>query len=200
MSALDGVSFKIIAAMRNDDMESAKRLIDENPGMVSYVSSLGSMIYEATKKQKIDVVRYLLDTGGDPNAGWITPLKEAAANGNVEIMQLLIDRGAKIQTESQGVNPLFSAIGLGHPAAVQFLLEAGIDPEIRYADDGGMDAMSHAILQGQWEIGHQIACWIGKGDRAKGDEIFHNALSYVEEKAETDLSQRRRIFFDGLNS
>ncbi len=54
-------------------------------------------IHSAVAENHIDVVRVLLEHGGDPNAkqeGGFAPLHAAAQNGNVELHDLLVARGA----------------------------------------------------------------------------------------------------------
>jgi ankyrin repeat protein len=81
------------------------------------------------------VLRFLLDTGGDPNAATLnglTPLGGAALRGDVEAMRLLIDRGAVIDAKNgAGATALMAAATNGNPSAVQLLLEKGADPNLR---------------------------------------------------------------------
>ena len=68
----------------------------------------------------LDVVRAWLDGGGDPNAlsdrsgvGTITLLSEAAWRGNIDMMHLLISRGADVDaTNAEGRTALNSLLNL----------------------------------------------------------------------------------------
>lgn len=63
--------------------------------------------------------------------GW-TPLHYAASGPSVPTVQLLIDRGAKLDASSpNGTTPLMMAAGYGPEGAVKALLAAGADPRTR---------------------------------------------------------------------
>jgi hypothetical protein len=61
--------------------------------------------YERSPKENLEAVRMLLDLGLDPN--WAnkdgrTPLMGAAHKGRTDVIQLLVDRGAKLDTRDKG--------------------------------------------------------------------------------------------------
>jgi ankyrin repeat protein len=61
--------------------------------------------YEHSAKENLEAVRMLLDLGLDPN--WVnkdgrTPLMGAALKGRSEVVQLLVDRGARLETRDKG--------------------------------------------------------------------------------------------------
>ena len=61
--------------------------------------------YERSPKENLEAVRMLLDLGLDPN--WAnkdgrTPLMGAAHKGRNDVIQLLVDRGAKLDTRDKG--------------------------------------------------------------------------------------------------
>ncbi|XP_043923407.1 IQ motif and ankyrin repeat domain-containing protein 1 [Protopterus annectens] len=65
-----------------------------------------------------------------------TPLSEAASGGHPEVIKLLIEKGAEVNSKgAYGRTPLFRAAFGGHISAVEVLLQYGADPRI-YADDG----------------------------------------------------------------
>jgi hypothetical protein len=74
-------------------------------------------------------VKHLLSIGADPNADFegYTALEEAAANGDVEIVRLLLEHGAKVEERNTWTNhtPLRSARENKHPEAVKLLQKAG---------------------------------------------------------------------------
>ncbi|AQZ15769.1 HOS4 (YIL112W) [Zygosaccharomyces parabailii] len=70
------------------------------------------------------------DVNDQDNAG-NTALHEAALNGHLEIVQLLIDHGADVNVQSYEMfkdTPLIDASANGHLRVVQLLLEHGADP------------------------------------------------------------------------
>ena len=61
--------------------------------------------YERSAKENAEAVRMLLDLGLDPNSAnqeGRTPLMGAALKGRPEVIQLLVDRGAKLETRDRG--------------------------------------------------------------------------------------------------
>ena len=61
--------------------------------------------YERSAKENLEAVRMLLDFGLDPNAAnrdGRTPLMGAAHKGRNDVILLLLDRGAKLETRDKG--------------------------------------------------------------------------------------------------
>jgi ankyrin repeat protein len=61
--------------------------------------------YERSPKENYEAVKMLLDLGLDPNAGnndGRTPLMGAALKGRADVIQLLVDRGAKLDQRDHG--------------------------------------------------------------------------------------------------
>jgi len=61
--------------------------------------------YERSAKENVEAVRMLLDLGLDPNGAnqeGRTPLMGAALKGRPEVIQLLVDRGARLDTRDRG--------------------------------------------------------------------------------------------------
>jgi len=61
--------------------------------------------YEHSAKENVDVIKFLLDLGLDPNSSnqdGRTPLMGAALKGRNEVVRLLVDHGAKLQTRDRG--------------------------------------------------------------------------------------------------
>ena len=81
----------------------------------------------------IETARLLLDRGADPslassNALHLAPLHSAVAADSLELVDLLLSRGAEPNpSEASGATPLHSAAGHGNPAVIERLLAAGAD-------------------------------------------------------------------------
>jgi ankyrin repeat protein len=61
--------------------------------------------YERSPQENVDAIRMLLDLGLDPNAGnseGRTPLMGAALKGRNAAVQLLVDRGARLEARDRG--------------------------------------------------------------------------------------------------
>jgi ankyrin repeat protein len=107
-----------VRAAQSSDVELMQLLLDygadpfiatEN-GDTALTASAGigwveGVTYERSPKDNVDAMRMLLDLGLDPNAGnreGRTPLMGAALKGRNEVVQMLVDRGAKLDTRDGG--------------------------------------------------------------------------------------------------
>jgi ankyrin repeat protein len=119
-----GAYYDINTACHSGDLDRVRELLDQEPSLANRVS---------------DYVTYYLGSG--------SPLKNAAAKGHVEIVQLLLDRGADPNLPEEGIAPhghaLYSAAANGHHAVARLLLEHGAfpNPEV----ESSADALSRAI-------------------------------------------------------
>ena len=73
-----------------------------------------------------------------------TPLHDAALGGSADVIALLLDRGAQIDTRDlqSGATPLMVAASLGRAEALTLLLKRGADPTLR--DNAGHTALDRA--------------------------------------------------------
>lgn len=79
------------------------------------------------------------------------PLHFAAANGDVELVNLLLDRGAKINAATQdGWTALHFACLRGDEGLVQLLLDR--DADVSMTTTSGVSALSIATSEGDREI------------------------------------------------
>jgi ankyrin repeat protein len=106
-------------------MNRVRELLDEDPSLANRVS---------------DYVTYYLGSG--------TPLRNAAAKGHIEIVKLLLDRGADPNLPEENIAPhghaLYSAVSNGHFEIARLLLERGAypNPEV----ESSADALSIALM------------------------------------------------------
>lgn len=102
----------------------------------------------------LEVFELFLDSGLEPNPpeewSW-QPLPKAAAYGRADVVELLLERGATINTPSENEKTvLMYAAGTVHPLrsdairTLQLLVEAGADAQIQRADRKGMTALHYA--------------------------------------------------------
>ena len=111
-------------ACRVGDLERVRELLDRDPSLANRVS---------------EYVTYYLGSGA--------PLRNAAANGHREIVELLLSRGADPSLHEEGIAPrghaLYSAVANRHFEIARILLEHGAfpNPEV----ESSADALSRAI-------------------------------------------------------
>ena len=123
--AARGADVDIGMAAVKGDLKRVQQLIDQDPSLANRVSDYGS---------------YYLGCGA--------PLKNAAAAGHIEIVKLLLARGADPNLPEEGIAPhghaLYSAVYNGHFDIARLLLEHGAysNPEV----ESSADALSIAIM------------------------------------------------------
>jgi ankyrin repeat protein len=111
-------------------------------------SGPGYNLSMASRYGNLNEVQKLLDEGADVN--WTnecgcTALYYACFKGHVEVVQLLLDRGAQmdIQDDSDGTTSLMMAIQFGHVEVVKLLLDRGALIDIQ--NNWGGTALMFAI-------------------------------------------------------
>lgn len=102
-----------------------------------------SALMIAAYKGRYDAAKALLDKGAEPNqTGWAA-LHYAAAAGNNQIVQLLLDHSAYIDAESPNqTTPIMMAARGGHILTVKLLLDEGADLTLK--NGAGMTALDFA--------------------------------------------------------
>ena len=107
---------QLILASSKGDIENVQRLLNEG------ISPDSADTLDDERAHVFSVVHILNKT---------TPLLEAAKNGHIEIVRLLLERGAKPNETGSFSNnpPIIFACRNGYTEIVQLLLEKGADPE-----------------------------------------------------------------------
>lgn len=149
-------------AFKDGDFDGLTRVlgagwVDEDmPGELG----LGHPLEYAIYWSPVPFIASLIDAGSNPNyvddAGFpslIAALSTSRRSDKLEIVQLLIDRGADLAM--RGINdwtPLHYAASAGDLAAVQLLLKAGADPQLRSRIDNLGTPQDEAEAAGFTEI------------------------------------------------
>ncbi len=122
-----GAYVDICTAASIGDLERVTELLDQDPSLANRVS---------------EYVTYYIGSGA--------PLKNAAARGHLEIVKLLLERGADPNLPEEHIAPhghaLYSAAANGHYEIAKLLLEHGAypNPEVESSADALSRALSNA--------------------------------------------------------
>ena len=145
-------------AIKKDDLQKVKLLIDNNEGLLNEVTPFGTWLHDATTFASYELVKYFVEQGIDVNKrGGIVEsvaIKNAAFKGKLDMVKLLYENGAKLYVDDLSVNPLFAAIYNNHIEVAKFLVEKGIDLTANYAmgDLDKVDAYEYARQYGRTEM------------------------------------------------
>ena len=145
-------------AIQNGDLSKLKIIVEKNPKILKEISSFGSVLQIAAREGNKEIVNYLLDCKCDVNAGGglfkKSPIAEAAFKGYIEIVDILVKHGAKLDVSSFENNPLFAAIYNNHVEVAKYLIDQGIDINAVYplGELDQCDACEYARQYGAEEI------------------------------------------------
>ncbi|HYN81673.1 MAG TPA: ankyrin repeat domain-containing protein [Gemmatimonadaceae bacterium] len=122
-----GAYCDICTAAHTENVDRVRELIDEDPSRVNRLD---------------DYVSGYLGSG--------SPLRNAAARGHLEIVKLLLERGADPNLPEEGIAPrggaLYSAVYGRHFEVATLLLASGADPNAELESSG--DVLSIALMNG----------------------------------------------------
>lgn len=142
----------MILALRENSMKVFKLLLDTPGADINYgVRNGDTALMIAAFKANREAVRMLLAKGAQVNrSGW-APLHYAAAAGDNEIVQMLMDKDADLDAKSpNNTTPIMMAARGGHILTVKLLLDAGADATLK--NDAGMTAIDFAQQGGHKDI------------------------------------------------
>jgi ankyrin repeat protein len=110
------------------------------------------------------------------------PLHESARRGHVEVVRILLQRGADIDSvDRMGRTALMDAAWEGHPAVVKALLEAGADATIE--NHGGGTALKVAMRK--------------KGDTERQAEVIRLLRDHLSKLPEDGRQREEKLKWHG---
>ncbi|KAF5393716.1 hypothetical protein D9757_000308 [Collybiopsis confluens] len=143
------------------------------------IDNYNPLVY-ATLRGSVDCVKVLLDHGeASPQpttpGGDLIPLSLACQSGHVQVVQLLLERGAQCVANSNGEYPIHLAARAGHVEICRFLLEhVGWDVADKYHE---WTPLFHAARYGHDEC---VRVLLDAGARVGiADELGHFAVHYA---------------------
>ncbi len=126
-----GANVDVGMACATGDIGRVRELVDQDPSLVNRLS---------------DYSGYYIGAGA--------PIKNAAARGHLEIVKLLLERGADPNLPEEGIAPsghaLYSAAANGHFEIVKLLLEHGAHPNAEV--ESSADTLSRVISNGDQKM------------------------------------------------
>jgi ankyrin repeat protein len=122
----------LLVALQSESPKCAMVLAKHPQTQVNVQNQVGETpLMLAAINNQLDLAKVLIERGADVNRpGW-SPLHYAATRGHRDMMRLLLDHDAYIDSESaNGTTPLMMAAYSAPPLAVKLLLEEGADPTL----------------------------------------------------------------------
>ncbi|KAL3421159.1 ankyrin repeat protein [Phlyctema vagabunda] len=125
----------VVIATRYGSLEALKLLVSPNSEMRCMVDLPGldskTPLEIALSRGDFATVTILVNAGAKLNAGSIlgySPLSLASLAGNIQIVNMMLAKGAMINESPRRLSPLIAACTQGHLIVVERLLSAGADP------------------------------------------------------------------------
>ena len=143
-------------AVETGDLSMVKELLSKDGNLLHARShDRETAIIKASENGRLDVVRFLLKNGANPNdedatSAGQTPLIHASFNGHIEIIKLLLDAGADIEKKNHipGEGPLITAVQEGQLKVVKLLLEMSANPNVENTEGETVHMLATTFLRG----------------------------------------------------
>ena len=123
-------STRLIGACMSADAESARRLVDADPGLIGRVQQAEpDLVVDAAGSNRQAAVRLMAHLGFDlDRVGNVAPLHQAAFQGHLGMVEMLISKGASLNVRDayHAATPLQWAMTAGSSAVVDHLEDAPI--------------------------------------------------------------------------
>jgi len=120
----------IVNMLGGNNLSVLKEVINQGFD-INTCGEFGTILHSAvqTHNPDLDLIRFLIKSGANVNSrgsqnNGRTPVQEAASDGNSNALQLLIDAGGNVETDSYNESPLFEAV-LGMSAGVALAFGGG---------------------------------------------------------------------------
>lgn len=137
------------------------------------------------KPDTLKIAQLLLDSGAQVNsqAGFYntTPLYGAAQNGSLELVKLLVSKGAKVNAVDKYFSrPLAKAVQADNLEIAKFLLEHGADKTINHSDDEFQTAIFKARSAKMAQLLIANGADVSRGDKKGHSVLLHAVANYLD--------------------
>jgi uncharacterized protein len=218
LGADEPLAIAAVAAIRGGDLESLRRLLTENSGLVAARIGPRTLLHIATDwpgnfPNSAATVVELIAQGADANAPFSgqhceTPLHWAASCDDVAALDALLDHGANIEAPGAvigGGTPLADAVAFGQWKAARRLIERGAQSTLWQAAALGLLDRVERYFAGaeppaQDEVTNAFWCACHGGQRQTAEFLLaHGAeINWIGHDRHTPLDTARRGGADEL--
>lgn len=121
------LAMTVKVAIEEGDIEKIKKLLSDKPNNINELASMGWWLHTAASYQQLEIAEFLIDLGVDVNfvirRKGNNALVDAAGTGNMEMVELLIQKGIEICCTLDESNPIIVAVQSDNLEVVKYLLE-----------------------------------------------------------------------------
>jgi ankyrin repeat protein len=150
----DGITPLWKATLAKDTV-AMKILLDNKANPNAPTKGGATPIFIPTNNGNLDLIKILIRYGADVNYSnneyKLTPLRNAARNGYLEVVRFLVEKGAIIDARAaDNATALIASCGRGHIECVRFLIQNGANINVK--DKDGDTPLINACANGRFEV------------------------------------------------